>query len=113
MSGSNDKTVRIWDAATVAEQCGLQDQKTVLRFLSFSSRSRHLVTDRRTLRLPDSDYRCSYHIFAIGPWITDDGEELLYLHLDYQDSFGIVSGSVVIFTGRVSHALQLDLSTAV
>jgi hypothetical protein len=26
-------------------------------------------------------------------------EELLYLHPDYQDLFGIVSGSVVISTG--------------
>ena len=40
------------------------------------------------LRLPDSDCRCSHHIFATRSWITDNGEELLYHHLDFQGSFG-------------------------
>ena len=39
------------------------------------------------LQLPDSDCRCSHHIFVTRSWITDNGEELLYLHLDFQDSF--------------------------
>jgi WD40 repeat protein len=110
-SGSHDETIRVWDAATGAEQCVLQGRKATLRFLSFSSCGKHLVIDRGTLQLPYSDCRCSDHIFATRSWITDDdGEELLYLHPDYQESFGIVSGSVVISTGRVSRALQLDLS---
>jgi len=54
VSGSGDKTVRVWDAATGAEQRMLQRQKVALRFLSFSSRGKHLVTDRRICltRLP-------------------------------------------------------------
>ena len=40
---------------------------------------------------------------AARSWIADDGEDLLCLHLDYQDSsFRSVSGSVVVFTGRGS-----------
>ncbi|KAK3896501.1 hypothetical protein C8A05DRAFT_20530, partial [Staphylotrichum tortipilum] len=108
-SGSDDETVRVWDAATGAERC-VRPIDTVLRFLSFSSCGEHLVTDRGTLRLPSSDCRCSYHIFATRSWVTDNGGELLYLHPDYQDSFGFVSGSVITYTGRVSHALKLDLS---
>jgi WD40 repeat protein len=110
VSASGDNTVQIWDAATGAERRVLQGQNAAPQCLSFSSCGKHLVTARGILRLPYSDCRCSGHIFATRSWITDDGEELLYLHPDYQDSCGIVSGSVVIFTGLVSHALQLDLS---
>jgi len=109
VSGSADNTVRIWDAATGAQR-HLLPIDTLLRFLSFSSCGKHLVTDRGTLRLPYSDCRCSHHIFATKSWITDDGNELLYLYPDYQDSFGFVSGSVVILTGQGLSALQLDLS---
>ncbi|KAK3904059.1 hypothetical protein C8A05DRAFT_14043, partial [Staphylotrichum tortipilum] len=108
-SGSYDETVRVWDAATGAERCVLPID-TILRFLSFFSCGRHLVTDRGTLRLPDADCRCSHHIFATRSWITDNGEELLYLHPDYQDSFGFVSGTVIIYAGRVLYALKLDFS---
>ncbi len=48
---SCDKTIRVWDAATGAEPRVLQDQKTALRLLSFSSCGKHLVTDRGTLQL--------------------------------------------------------------
>ncbi len=109
VSGSGDNTVRVWDAATGAERRVLPID-TVLWFLSFSSCSKHLVTDRGILRLPYSDCRCSHHIFATRSWVTDNGEELLYLHPDYQDSLGFVLGSVFIYQGRVSHALKLDLS---
>ncbi len=108
-SGSGDRTVRVWDAARGAERCVLPID-TFLRFLSFSSCGGHVVTDRGTLRLPYSDCRCSHHIFATRSWVTDDGEELLYLHPDCQDSFGFVSGTVIIYTGRVLHTLKLDLS---
>ena len=109
VSGSYDQTVRVWDVATGAERRVLPID-AVLRFLSFSSCGKHLVTDRGTLRLPYSDCRCLHHIFATRSWVTDNGEELLYLHPDHQDSFGFVSGTVVVYMGRVSHALQLDLS---
>ncbi len=52
--GSCDNTVRVWDAATGAER-HLLPIDTTLRFLSCSSRGKHLVTDRGTFRLPDSD----------------------------------------------------------
>ncbi|KAK4097985.1 hypothetical protein N658DRAFT_432935, partial [Parathielavia hyrcaniae] len=112
VSGSGDDKVRVWDAATGAERHVRRDQNQnpILRFLSLSSCGTHVVTDRGILRLPSSDCRCLHHIFATRSWITHDGEELLYLHPDYQDSLKIVSGSVIISTGRLSHALQLDLS---
>jgi len=110
VSGSDDGTVRVWDAATGAERYVLQAQGSAVLCLSFSSCGKHLVTDRGTLPLPYSDCRCSHHILATRSWITDDGEEVLHLHPDYLGSSGIVSGSVVISTGQVSHALQLDLS---
>ena len=65
------KTVRVWDAATGAERRVLPID-TVLRFLSFSSCGKHLVTDHGALRLPYSDCRCSHHIFAIRSWVTDN-----------------------------------------
>jgi hypothetical protein len=45
------------------------------------------------------DCQCSHHIFATRSRITNGGEELLYLHPDHQDSFGIVSGSIRHFHG--------------
>ena len=90
VSGSGDETVRVWDAATGAEPRVLQE--TALRGLSFSSCGKHLVTDRGTLRLPYSDCRCSHHIFATRSWVADNGEERLYLHPDYQGSFGPLAG---------------------
>ncbi len=107
-SGSIDKTVRGWDAATGAERRVLPID-AVLRFLSFSSCGKHIVTDRGTLRLPYSDCRCLHHIYATGSWVTDNGEEILYIHQDYQDAYGFVSGSVIFSTGPVSYALKLDL----
>ncbi|KAK3943402.1 WD40 repeat-like protein [Diplogelasinospora grovesii] len=116
-AGSDDSTVRVWDAATGAER-QLLPIATVLRHLSFSSCGNHLVTDRGILPLPSSDCQCLHHVFATRSrivfatrsWITNDSEDLLCLHPDCQDSFGFLSGSIVIYTGRVSLPLQLNLS---
>ena len=110
VSGSSENTVRVWDAATsVGRHIFTLD--TVLRYLRFSSCGKHLVTDRGVLPLPSSNCQCSPHIFATRSWITEDSEELLYLHPDYQDSFGFLSGNTVIYTERCSNVLQLDSST--
>lgn len=109
VSGSNDKTVRIWDAATGAER-GVLPIGTSLRHLSFFSCGQHLFTDRGSLQLPLSNCQCGRHVFATKSWITKGGDDLLYLHPDYQDSFGLLSGSIVIFMGKVSHVLELNLS---
>ncbi|KAK4182362.1 quinon protein alcohol dehydrogenase-like superfamily, partial [Podospora australis] len=108
VSGSRDNTVRVWDAATSAENNVLQ-VGAVLRYLSFSSCGKHLVTDRGVFQLPSSDCRCSRNVSATKSWITHDGKDLLYLHPDYQDSFGFLSDIILVFVGRISHALQLKL----
>ncbi|KAK3301807.1 WD40-repeat-containing domain protein [Chaetomium strumarium] len=105
-SSSSDKTVRIWDMETGAEQLVLP-VAIALRHLSFSPCGKHLVTDCGILPLPSSGCRCSRHVFATRCWITDGGEDLLYLHPDYQESFGFLSGSIVVY---LSQALQLSLS---
>ncbi|KAK4235981.1 WD40-repeat-containing domain protein, partial [Achaetomium macrosporum] len=105
VSSSNDRTVRIWAMATGAEQLALP-VAIGLRHLSFSSCGKHLVTDCGILPLPPSDCRCSHHVFATRYWITDNGEDLLYLHPDYQKSFGFLSGNIVVY---VSHSLQFSL----
>ncbi len=89
-SGSYDKTVRVWDASTGAEQCVFENGLFLL-YLSFSSCSKHLVTDRGILPLT-SNCRCLSHIFATRSWITKDDEELLYLHPDYHASFLFLLG---------------------
>jgi WD40 repeat protein len=109
VSGSSDGTVRIWDAATGAER-HIFTLDTVVRHLRFSSYGKHLVTDRGILPLPTSNCQCSTHIFATSSWITEDGEQLLYLHPDYRDLFGFLFGNRVIYTERCSHVLQLDSS---
>jgi hypothetical protein len=110
-SGSSDKTVRLWDVATGVER-HLFEIHAILKYICFSSCGRHLVTDRGALPLPSFDCRCSPLIFAKQGWITIDSKDLLYLHPDYQDSFGFVSRNTVVFTRGTSHVLQLDLSTS-
>ncbi len=111
VSGSGDETVRVWDAATGAQQ-HIFILDTVLRYLRFSSCGQHLVTDRGVLRLPSSNCQSSPHIFATKSWVTEDGEQLLYLHPDYQHLFAFLSGNIVVYTDAQgwSQALQLDLS---
>ena len=79
VSSSYDNTIRIWDAATGTERHVLHDQNTIPRFLSFSPGGKHLATDRGILRLPYSDCSCSHRMLATRSWMTDNGEQLLYI----------------------------------
>jgi WD40 repeat protein len=106
VSSSDDRIVRVWDAATGAER-QFFPMDTVPRHLSFSSCGRHLVTDYGILRLLPFDCQCSCHIFATRSWITNNGEDILYLHPDYHDSFGFLSGNLIIYQGRGSLQLKL------
>ncbi|KAG7284866.1 hypothetical protein NEMBOFW57_009481 [Staphylotrichum longicolle] len=118
VSGSDDNTVRVWDAVTSAERRVLQGHSRPVSTVAFSPDGRLIVSGSRdkTARVWDAATGSDQHLLPIDTdlrsWVTDNGEELLYLHPDYQDSFGFVSSTVVVYTGRVSHALQLDLSRA-
>ncbi len=110
VSGSHDKTVRVWDAATGAERRVLQRQIPFYGFSPFP-----LVVN---ISLPIVEpYGCLTPTADVRITSLPQGLGLPTMAKSYSTStqtirisFGIVSGSVVISTGRVSYALKLDLS---
>ena len=108
VTGSDDETVRVWDAATGAER-RILPIGAAPRHLSISPCGTHIVTDRGLVPLPLANCQSRHHVFATRHWITADGDALLYLHPDYEDSFAFLSGSRAIYTRKGFHVLQLDL----
>ncbi|KAN0085480.1 hypothetical protein V8E54_001947 [Elaphomyces granulatus] len=89
-SASGDKTVRLWDATTGTWNQTL-NVPTVIRSLLFSTDGQYLKTDRGLLRLnsgtPDTYLRQEQlicEIFVNNEWVTQDGQNLLWLPRDYR-----------------------------
>jgi WD40 repeat protein len=89
-SASDDGTLRLWDATTGAWKQTL-DVNRAIRSLSFSKDGRYLETDRGLLSLnsgsPDTYLYQEQSICAIfvnDEWVTQNGQNLLWLPLDYR-----------------------------
>ena len=88
-SASNDKTVRLWDPTTGAALQTLEVDE-ILDSISFSRDAQYLKTNRGLLSLQSSsnlsllEVPSSYQILVKGDWITQDGENLLWLPSNYK-----------------------------
>jgi WD40 repeat protein len=120
-SGSDDKTVKIWDAATGACKQTL-DVGRVLYHLSFDPTSNALlstdigllnldrpalppvINDRSTeITLPRVSHS-GWGISADGEWIVEDGKKMLWLPPDYRGGMPAIDRSTVAIgydSGRV------------
>jgi WD40 repeat protein len=104
-SASDDNTVRLW-AIDVATATGTYRQtfmvNLTLRSLSFLKDGRYLKTDRGLLSLSDSpgvsfcheDSTCM--VFVNKDWITRDGQNLLWLPLDYRATCSAFYNNVLV-----------------
>ena len=112
-SGSYNKTVRLWDAATGTEQCTFGIDTTV-RYFSFSSCGTYLITDRGILQPPPGVSQPLPQIYASRSWIREDEEDLLFLHPDpdYRDSLIFVAGSTVVFVDASNRGSVLQFSSS-
>jgi hypothetical protein len=81
-----------------------------LQHLCFSSCSKYLVTDRGILYLPLVTLNHLLLIFASRTWIKEDGEDLLWIHPDYQDLLLFVARSMVLVMDASGHGSVLRLS---
>ena len=108
--GSNDKTVRLWDAATGIEQCTFGID--TLRYFSFSSCGTYLITNRGILQPPPGVSQPLPQIYASRTWIREDEEDLLFLHPDCRDSLIFVAGSTVVFVDASNHSSVLQFSSS-
>jgi WD40 repeat protein len=114
-SGSDDKTVRIWDAATGAVLQKLEVD-AVVTALSFSVDGSYLATDRGRVYLaalhggeepPSPSSPSADSIFVQDEWILHGSHRMLWLPLSYRPScsavyenvvcIGNASGSVSVF----------------
>jgi WD40 repeat protein len=84
-SASGDKTVRLWDATTGAWKQTLNVNTTIYNLL-FSMDGRYLKTDLGLLRLNSGSCLYLESLFAYGEWVIYDGQNLLWLPLDYRDA---------------------------
>ena len=113
-SGSDDKTVRLWDPATGASLRKLETG-VLVRELSFSSNSQHLYTDRGRLSIgplgpsvtspqPKGRER-EGELFVNETWVVQGIKQVLWLPSDYRATCAAVWNDVLAIghaSGRVS-----------
>ncbi len=114
-SGSNDGTVRLWNALTGSHEQTVNVRSSV-RSLSFSEDGQYLETDRGILRLSPSlasetaitvfDLeRSACGVFVCKDWITQDGQDVIWLPHDYKATCSAVFDKTLILghpTGQVT-----------
>jgi WD40 repeat protein len=117
-SASDDKRVLLWDAATGAWKQTLKADMTI-ESLTFSEDNRYLKTGRELFSLnpglvggfPQQESSIST-IFVNNEWVTQDGQNLLWLPPDYSDACLAVFNNILVLglaSGQVIF-LEFDLS---
>jgi WD40 repeat protein len=102
VSASHDRTVRLWDTATGTMKQTFEIN-TFITSLSFSIDGKYLKTDRGILPLDTQSSHMSNHqgqppcaIFVNQEWITQDGQNVLWLPLDYRPICSAVYNNKVV-----------------
>jgi WD40 repeat protein len=109
-SGSQDQTIRLWDAATGTHQQTLEGHSSFVSAVAFSPNRKTLKINHSLLSInsgSDASRNQSDILLVDGEWITKGGKYLLWLPPDYQASctsvydhtlvLGHASGQVTFF----------------
>ncbi|RYP60389.1 hypothetical protein DL771_010532 [Monosporascus sp. 5C6A] len=106
-SGSNDRTVKVWDAATGACLSTLKSHSGPVDSVAFSPDGNYLITNAGTIPLPASsknnllptapqqfpnDY---FNLGIKNEWITYNGRNLLWLLPDYRPGCSAVTARAI------------------
>ena len=108
-SGSRDKTVRLWDAATGAP-LQMLELGTVIQDLSFSSSGEHLKTDRgvldaRSLKVSLDSSEQLLTLFISNNWVAEEGGNILWLPPNYRATCVAVWNGIIVL-GHVSGGIS-------
>src|SRR5277367_2005090 len=105
-SASDDRTVRLWDAATGAHQRTLEINQS-LESLSFSGDGRYLKTDRGSLSLSSDissacldQERSICMVLVNDDWVTRDGQNVIWLPPDYRATCTALYDNVLVLGHR-------------
>jgi WD40 repeat protein len=87
-SGSDDNTVRLWDAGTGAQLQTL-DLGITIKTLTFSTSGQHLKTDRGVVHISSlksftSSSEQVRPLFVSDDWVIEEGKSILWLPPDYR-----------------------------
>ena len=99
-SGSDDKTVRLWDAGMGVPLQTLKLGKTT-RTLSFSTSGQYLKTDGEvlhvsSLELSSDSLERVRALYVLNDWVIEEGERILWLPRDYRATCVAVWNGMVV-----------------
>ncbi|KAN0073185.1 hypothetical protein V8E54_008405 [Elaphomyces granulatus] len=113
-SASSDHTVRLWDATTAAWKQTLKVNGTI-RSLLFSMDGQYLKTDRGLLSLnsgsPDTYLRRERAIFVNGEWVTQDGQNLLWLPPDHRAACSALFNNMLVLGCRSGQVIFIEFAS--
>ena len=117
-SGSEDRTVRLWDAVTGATRQMIALDSYV-NVLSFTSDGSSIETDRGLLRVErlegydplgiSATNVPQPHIFLDGNWLYRDSQKLLWLPADYRASCSAVRGGILVLGQSDGHVIFMEI----
>ncbi|ETS76354.1 hypothetical protein PFICI_11741 [Pestalotiopsis fici W106-1] len=102
--------IYLWDLVK-CEEHWITWNLPILEVMSVSPCGAYLITERGTLGLPWLRPHPLSHTFAFEDWITNDGNELIYIHHDYRDRVHFVQGNSVFFDNRPGSFLRINTSS--
>lgn len=114
VSGSYDKTVRLWDTATGAAR-GTFEAGTIIYTLSFSISGQYLKTSNGVLdvsSLIPSKYLTT--LFVLNNWVVEHGRKILWLPPNYRATCIAVWNGILVLghqSGGISYLHFGDLET--
>ena len=99
-SGSNDKTVRLWDANTGAARQTLKGHESVVTSVAFSPDGGHLITNIGVLDIGlNMSSNLSEQFCALSvpnEWVIEAGKNILWLPPDYRATCVAVWKGIVV-----------------
>ena len=111
-SGSEDKTIRLWDAATGAARGMLEGHSGFIYSVAFSPDGQLVETNSRVFDihsfLPSTVSYSSNHLhtlFVANDWVVRGEESILWLPPDYRKTCAAIRNGVLVLghsSGRVS-----------
>ena len=119
-SGSGDKTIKLWDAATGSLQRTLEGHSSSVTSIAFSPDGTQLETEKGFINLQGNKTNAAslhplsvYRIFVKNEWIVQDNKRLLWLPFEYRAVCSDVQGDKIVLghaSGQIT-LLKFDFST--